>query len=120
MSEIVSVVKDIALFRDQKPIIQSTRVVAANVFDKPETRRAAVSTGEVQELQDVLESLVVRDRLRKALFFLKKELIVFGCSANCESVEGRGFEDREDAAEFIFDETVQSDQGLGNGERREV
>ena len=36
---------------------------------------AAVSTGEVQELQGVLESLVVDDRLRKALLVLKKELI---------------------------------------------
>jgi Lon-like ATP-dependent protease len=36
---------------------------------------AAVSSGEVWELQDVLESLVVDDRLRKALLVLKKELI---------------------------------------------
>jgi Lon-like ATP-dependent protease len=31
----------------------------------------AVSSGEVWELQDVLESLVVDDRLRRALFVLK-------------------------------------------------
>ncbi|KAF8351748.1 ATP-dependent protease La domain-containing protein [Amanita rubescens] len=61
MSEIVSVFK-----------------VASNVFDEPDKQAdfvAAVSTGEVQELQDVLESLIVEDRLRKALLVLKKEVI---------------------------------------------
>ena len=51
----------------------SINQVAANVFDEPDKLAdfaAAVSTGEVQELQDVLESLVVDDRLRKALFML--------------------------------------------------
>jgi len=43
--------------------------------DKLADFAAAVSTGEVQELQNVLESLVVDDRLRKALLVLKKELI---------------------------------------------
>ncbi len=81
MSEIVSVFKDIAqlnpLFRDQITNF-SINQVAANVFDEPDKLAdfaAAVSTGEVQELQDVLESLVVDDRLRKALLVLKKELI---------------------------------------------
>ncbi|KAJ8593217.1 hypothetical protein M405DRAFT_879460 [Rhizopogon salebrosus TDB-379] len=37
--------------------------------------QSAVSSSEVGELQDVLESLVVDDRLRKALLVLKKELI---------------------------------------------
>ncbi|KAF4615751.1 hypothetical protein D9613_012421 [Agrocybe pediades] len=81
MSEIVSVFKDIAqlnpLFRDQITNF-SVNQVAANVFDEPDKLAdfaAAVSTGEVQELQDVLESLVVDDRLRKALLVLKKELI---------------------------------------------
>ncbi|KIM40763.1 hypothetical protein M413DRAFT_72723 [Hebeloma cylindrosporum] len=81
MSEIVSVFKDIAqlnpLFRDQITNI-SINQVAANVFDEPDKLAdfaAAVSSGEVQELQDVLESLVVDDRLRKALLVLKKELI---------------------------------------------
>ncbi|KDR72582.1 hypothetical protein GALMADRAFT_252724 [Galerina marginata CBS 339.88] len=81
MSEIVSVFKDIAqlnpLFRDQITNF-SINQVAANVFDEPDKLAdfaAAVSTGEVQELQDVLEALVIDDRLRKALLVLKKELI---------------------------------------------
>ncbi|KAH7926372.1 ATP-dependent protease La [Leucogyrophana mollusca] len=81
MSEIVSVFKDIAqlnpLFRDQITNF-SINQVASNVFDEPDKLAdfaAAVSTGDVRELQDVLESLVVDDRLRKALLVLKKELI---------------------------------------------
>ena len=81
MSEIVSVFKDIAQlhphFHDQITNF-SINQVAANVFDEPDKLAdfaAAVSTGEVQELQDVLESLVVDGRLRKALLVLKKELI---------------------------------------------
>ncbi|EJD07055.1 ATP-dependent protease La [Fomitiporia mediterranea MF3/22] len=81
MSEIVSVFKDIAqlnpLFRDQITNF-SINQVATNVFDEPDKLAdfaAAVSTGEVQELQDVLEALSVEDRLRKALLVLKKELI---------------------------------------------
>ncbi|PCH42097.1 ATP-dependent protease La [Wolfiporia cocos MD-104 SS10] len=81
MSEIVSVFKDIAqlnpLFRDQITNF-SINQVASNVFDEPDKLAdfaAAVSTGDVNELQDVLESLSVEDRLRKALLVLKKELI---------------------------------------------
>ncbi|KAI0775127.1 ATP-dependent protease La [Trametes elegans] len=81
MSEIVSVFKDIAqlnpLFRDQIANF-SINQVASNVFDEPDKLAdfaAAVSTGDPNELQDVLESLVVDDRLRKALLVLKKELI---------------------------------------------
>jgi ATP-dependent Lon protease len=81
MSEIVSVFKDIAqlnpLFRDQITNF-SINQVASNVFDEPDKLAdfaAAVSTGDVRELQDVLESLSVEDRLRKALLVLKKELI---------------------------------------------
>ncbi|TFY60308.1 hypothetical protein EVJ58_g5229 [Rhodofomes roseus] len=81
MSEIVSVFKDIAqlnpLFRDQITNF-SINQVASNVFDEPDKLAdfaAAVSTGDVNELQDVLESLIVEDRLRKALLVLKKELI---------------------------------------------
>lgn len=81
MSEIVSVFKDIAqlnpLFRDQITNF-SINQIASNVFDEPDKLAdfaAAVSTGEVGELQDVLESLAVDDRLRKALLVLKKELI---------------------------------------------
>ena len=73
--------KDIAqlnpLFRDQITNF-SINQVASNVFDEPDKLAdfaAAVSTGDVQELQDVLESLVVEDRLRKSLLVLKKELI---------------------------------------------
>ncbi|KAF8340332.1 Lon protease C-terminal proteolytic domain-containing protein [Cantharellus anzutake] len=81
MSEIVSVFKDIAqlnpLFRDQITNFTISQS-ANNVFDEPDKLAdfaAAVSTGEVEELQDVLESLVIEDRLRKALLVLKKELI---------------------------------------------
>ncbi|KAI9568171.1 Lon protease C-terminal proteolytic domain-containing protein [Boletus coccyginus] len=81
MSEIVSVFKDIAqlnpLFRDQITNF-SINQVASNVFDEPDKLAdfaAAVSSGDVSELQDVLESLTVEDRLRKALLVLKKELI---------------------------------------------
>lgn len=81
MSEIVSVFKDIAqlnpLFRDQITNF-SINQVASNVFDEPDKLAdfaAAVSSGDVGELQDVLESLVVEDRLRKALLVIKKELI---------------------------------------------
>ncbi|EMD33884.1 hypothetical protein CERSUDRAFT_117409 [Gelatoporia subvermispora B] len=81
MSEIVSVFKDIAalnpLFRDQISNFSANQI-ATNVFDEPDKLAdfaAAVSMGDVQELQDVLESLVVEDRLRKALLVLKKELI---------------------------------------------
>jgi Lon-like ATP-dependent protease len=81
MSEIISVFKDIAqlnpLFRDQITNFTISQS-ANNVFDEPDRLAdfaAAVSQGEVGELQDVLESLVIEDRLRKALLVLKKELI---------------------------------------------
>ncbi|CAE6488223.1 unnamed protein product [Rhizoctonia solani] len=81
MSEIVSVFKDIAqlnpLFRDQITNFTISQS-ANNVFDEPDKLAdfaAAVSTGEVNELQDVLESLIVEERLQKALLVLKKELI---------------------------------------------
>lgn len=50
----------------------------SNVFDEPDKLAdfaAAVSTGDVHDLQAVLESLSVEDRLQKALLILKKELI---------------------------------------------
>jgi len=82
MSEIVSVFKDIAqlnpLFRDQITNF-SINQIASNVFDEPDKLAdfaAAVSTGEVVgELQEILESLKVEERLSKALMVLKKELI---------------------------------------------
>jgi Lon-like ATP-dependent protease len=81
MSKIVSVFKDIAklnpLFCDQITNFSISQL-AANIFDEPDKLAdfaAVVSTGEVGKLQDVLESLVVDDRLREALLVLKKELI---------------------------------------------
>jgi Lon-like ATP-dependent protease len=50
----------------------------SNVFDEPDKLAdfaAAVSTGDVDDLQAVLESLSVEDRLQKSLLILKKELI---------------------------------------------
>ncbi|KAF8872685.1 P-loop containing nucleoside triphosphate hydrolase protein [Infundibulicybe gibba] len=74
MSEIVS---PNPLFCDQVTNF-SINQAASNVFDELDKLAdfaAVVSTGEVGELQDVLESLIVDDRLRKALLVLKKELI---------------------------------------------
>ena len=81
-SEIVSVFKDIAqlnpLFRDQITNFSINQVTSANIFDEPDKLAdfaAAVSSGEPGELQGVLESTKVDERLRKALTVLKKELI---------------------------------------------
>ncbi|KAF7337118.1 Lon protease-like protein, mitochondrial [Mycena venus] len=81
MGEIISVFKDIAqlnpMFRDQITNFTMNQLTSS-IFDEPDKLAdfaAAVSTGEVHELQDVLESLEVTDRLRKALLVLKKELI---------------------------------------------
>ncbi|PWN18245.1 ATP-dependent protease La [Microstroma glucosiphilum] len=80
-SELISVFKDIAtlnpLFRDQIANF-SIAQGAGNVFEEPEKLAdfaAAVSSGEVGELQDVLEALDVEERLQKALVVLKKELM---------------------------------------------
>ena len=80
-SEIISVFKDIAalnpLFRDQIANF-SLQSGAGNVFDEPEKLAdfaAAVSTGEIEELQAVLDSTVIEDRLQKSLLVLKKELM---------------------------------------------
>ncbi|POY72470.1 hypothetical protein BMF94_4296 [Rhodotorula taiwanensis] len=79
--EIISVFKEIAtlnpLFRDQIANFSMSQS-AGNVFEEPEKLAdfaAAVSTGEVHELQEVLESMVLEDRLQKALLVLKKELM---------------------------------------------
>ncbi|PWN51671.1 ATP-dependent protease La [Violaceomyces palustris] len=81
MAELISVFKDIAqlnpLFRDQIANFSISQG-AGNVFEEPEKLAdfaAAVSSGEVGELQAVLESLDVRERLQKALLVLKKELM---------------------------------------------
>ena len=50
----------------------------SNVFDEPERLAdfaAAVSTGDAVDLQSLLESASIEDRLQKALLVLKKELI---------------------------------------------
>ncbi|KAJ7675221.1 ATP-dependent protease La [Mycena rosella] len=80
-AEIISVFKDIAqlnpMFRDQISNFTMNQTTSS-IFDEPDKLAdfaAAVSTGEVGELQAVLESLEVTDRLRKALLVLKKELI---------------------------------------------
>ncbi|BGP00917.1 Lon protease [Rhodotorula toruloides ATCC 204091] len=79
--EIVSVFKEIAslnpLFRDQIANF-SMSLTAGNIFEEPEKLAdfaAAVSAGEVNELQDVLESMVLEDRLQKGLLVIKKELM---------------------------------------------
>lgn len=49
-----------------------------NVFDEPDRLAdfaAAVSTGDTADLQAVLESNTIEERLQKALLILKKELI---------------------------------------------
>nr|GAT47663.1 ATP-dependent protease La [Mycena chlorophos] len=80
-AELISVFKDVAtlnpMFRDQITNFASNQV-SASIFDEPDRLAdfaAAVSAGGVQELQDVLESLDVAERLQKALLVLKKELI---------------------------------------------
>ena len=80
-SEIVSVFKDIAtlnpLFRDQIANFSMSQS-AGNVFEEPAKLAdfaAAVSTGEPHELQEVLESLIIEERLQKSLLVLKKELV---------------------------------------------
>lgn len=80
-SEIVNVFREIAnlnpLFRDQISTFSMSQS-AGNVIDEPAKLAdfaAAVSSGEIKELQDVLETLFVEERLRKALIVLKKELM---------------------------------------------
>lgn len=88
-SEIINVFRDIAtlnpLFRDQIANFSISQG-SGNVFEDPDKLAdfaAAVSTspssadsGEFQfnELQEVLESMVLEERLQKALFVLKQEL----------------------------------------------
>ncbi|KAF8805305.1 hypothetical protein BYT27DRAFT_7213235 [Phlegmacium glaucopus] len=60
------------------PVLTEGFLVTTNVFDKLDKladSAAAVSTGEVRELQVVLESQVVDDRLPQALLVLKRDLI---------------------------------------------
>ncbi|TGZ81362.1 ATP-dependent protease La [Ascodesmis nigricans] len=80
-SEIVNVFKEVAnlnpLFRDQISTFSMSQS-AGNVIEEPAKLAdfaAAVSSGEVKELQDVIESTNIPDRLQKALVVLKKELM---------------------------------------------
>lgn len=80
-SEIISVFREVAnlnhLFRDQISTFTLTQQTG-NVHEDPAKLAdfaAAVSAGEVRELQDVLETLNIEERLSKALMVLKKELM---------------------------------------------
>ena len=80
-SEIVNVFKDVAgmnpLFRDQIATFSMSQSTG-NITEesgKLADFAAAVSSGEVAELQDVLETMDVEQRLTKALVVLKKELM---------------------------------------------
>ncbi|CZS92204.1 probable Lon proteinase, mitochondrial precursor [Rhynchosporium agropyri] len=80
-NEIINVFKEVAamntLFRDQISTFSMSHS-AGNVMQEPAKLAdfaAAVSAGEVAELQEVLETLNVEDRLQKALTVLKKELM---------------------------------------------
>ncbi|KAL8828272.1 MAG: hypothetical protein Q9170_006675 [Blastenia crenularia] len=80
-SELVNVFKDVAnlnhLFRDQISTFSMSQS-AGNILEEPGKLAdfaAAVSQGEIKELQDVLEEMNVQERLSKALMVLKKELM---------------------------------------------
>ena len=80
-SELVNVFKDVAqlnhLFRDQISTFSMSQS-AGNILDEPGRLAdfaAAVSAGEIRELQEVLETMDVEERLSKALMVLKKELM---------------------------------------------
>ena len=80
-AEIVSVFKDVArlnpLFRDQVSDF-SVSQSAGNVIEEPAKLAdfaAAVSAGDVEEMQDVLQTMNVEERLHKALVLLKKEFM---------------------------------------------
>ncbi|KAJ6172089.1 hypothetical protein N7470_001156 [Penicillium chermesinum] len=80
-SEIVNVCKEIAtlnpLFRDQISAFYTDQF-PGNLSDEPAKLAdfaAAVSAGELHEMQDVLETMNIEERLPKALVVLKKELM---------------------------------------------
>ncbi|KAL2316268.1 hypothetical protein POMI540_0216 [Schizosaccharomyces pombe] len=80
-SEIMNVFKDIAnvspLFREQIANFSISQT-SGNVFDEPAKLAdfaAAVSAADHRELQEVLEATNIGDRLQKALYVLKKELL---------------------------------------------
>ncbi|KAI9374050.1 Lon protease C-terminal proteolytic domain-containing protein [Aspergillus egyptiacus] len=80
-SEIVNVCKEIAtlnpLFRDQISAFYTDQF-PGNLSDEPAKLAdfaAAVSAGELHEMQEVLELMNIEERLPKALVVLKKELM---------------------------------------------
>ncbi|KAK3987824.1 mitochondrial Lon protease [Cladorrhinum sp. PSN332] len=80
-NEIVNVFKEVAsmnsLFRDQISTFSMSQS-SGNVMSEPAKLAdfaAAVSAGEPSELQEVLSSLNVEERMQKALLVLKKELV---------------------------------------------
>ncbi|KAI9934868.1 ATP-dependent Lon protease pim1 [Aspergillus wentii] len=80
-SEIVNVCKEIAslnpLFRDQISAFYTDQF-PGNLSDEPAKLAdfaAAVSAGELHEMQEVLEMMNIEERLPKALVVLKKELM---------------------------------------------
>ncbi|KAI1344584.1 ATP-dependent protease La [Xylariaceae sp. FL0016] len=80
-NEIVNVFKDVAamnsLFRDQISTYSMSQS-AGNVVQEPGKLAdfaAAVSAGEPGELQDILSTMNIEDRLHKSLVVLKKELM---------------------------------------------
>ncbi|SCV04037.1 LAMI_0H12926g1_1 [Lachancea mirantina] len=82
-SEILKVFKEISqlntMFREQIATFSaSIQSATTNIFEEPARLAdfaAAVSAGEEQELQDILELLDVEQRLEKSLVVLKKELM---------------------------------------------
>ncbi|KAI9658487.1 MAG: ATP-dependent Lon protease pim1 [Alyxoria varia] len=80
-SEIVNVFREIAslssLFRDQISTFSMSQSVGNVTEDagKLADFAAAVSSGDTQEMQDVLEALNIEERLSKSLVVLKKELM---------------------------------------------
>ncbi|CUS21199.1 LAQU0S02e08306g1_1 [Lachancea quebecensis] len=82
-SEILKVFKEISqlntMFREQIATFSaSIQSATTNIFEEPARLAdfaAAVSAGEEEELQDILESLDIEQRLEKSLVVLKKELM---------------------------------------------
>lgn len=81
-SEILKVFKDISqmnsMFREQIATFSATMQGSANIFEQPSKLAdfcAAVCAGEPQELQDVLNSLNIEERLERSLVVLKKEIM---------------------------------------------
>ncbi|KAL8776762.1 MAG: hypothetical protein Q9213_008142 [Squamulea squamosa] len=95
-SELVNVFKDVAnlnhLFRDQIATFSMSQS-AGNILEEPGKLAdfaAAVSAGEIKELQEVLETMNVQERLSKALMVLKKELMNAQLQAKIsKDVEGK-------------------------------